>query len=80
MAECQLLPASQRIGDSLARNGLRQDRSSLPHLQQQCMQLRQDVVRTLLAQRMTIVSVRPGNTMVDGSWQPEIGYIAILPE
>jgi transposase len=27
-----------------------------------------------------IEGVRPGNTVVDGSWQPEIGYIAILPE
>ena len=27
-----------------------------------------------------VIGVRPGNTVVDGSWQPEIGYIAILPE
>jgi hypothetical protein len=27
-----------------------------------------------------VEGVRPGNTVVDGSWQPEIGYIAILPE
>jgi len=51
----QLLPTRQRIGDRLARNRLRQDRSRRLHLQQQRMQLRQDGGRTFLPQRMTII-------------------------
>jgi len=41
---------------------------------------RHDIDPHFYLTQLLVNRVRPGNTVVDGSWQPEIGYIAILPE